>query len=231
MVQRSAWRRWAAACGMVLALAGAAVPASAEEVDTQQWSLFVIQKDLSPRWRAYFEVQPRFGGDISGVERLLVRPALGYRVTPRLSVWQGFAWTPLFTPTFRDEKRSWQQLLYEDHLGRTSFSDRLRLEQRFIEDASGTSLRLRNMIRLQHPISADQRWAVVGYDELFWNLNSVGNGPAEGFDQNRVFLGVSRKLNAQLRVETGYLVDFINSPGTAANRRLNVWLTSFNWTL
>ena len=72
----------------------AAAPARADEADTQQWTLFTFQKELSPKWRAYFEVQPRFGVDLTdgdtdhGVERLLVRPAIGYRLSSKLSIWQ-----------------------------------------------------------------------------------------------------------------------------------------------
>ena len=38
-------------------------------------------------------------------------------------------------------------------------------------------------------------WAVVAYDEIFVNLNTVGTtqgkGPAAGFDQNRVLVGIN----------------------------------------
>ncbi|MGV3722194.1 MAG: DUF2490 domain-containing protein, partial [Actinomycetota bacterium] len=120
--------------------------------------------------------------------------------------------------------RVFQQLLFEDKLGETSLTNRTRLEERFIEGAGGTSVRLRNMLRLAHPVSADKRWMVVGYHELFWNLNSTDAGPVSGFDQNRLFLGVSRQMSQELRVETGYLLNHINSPRTSDNRRLNVWV-------
>ena len=223
--------RTIAACGAALSLSLTAAPALAVDVDTQQWSLFTFQKDLSRRWIAYFELQPRFGNDVSGVERLIVRPALGYRITPKFSVWQGYGWTPLFMPGFRDEHRLYQQFLYEETLGVTAVSNRTRFEQRFIEGTGSTSHRFRTMFRVQHPVSRDRRWAVVAYDELFWNLNSVPNGPAAGFDQNRVFLGVSRVLNPQLRVETGYLLNQINAPSGSPNRQLNVWVTMFSWRL
>jgi hypothetical protein len=215
-----------AVCGTVLAVATAAAPARADDVDTQAWGVFTVQKELSPRWRAYFEVQPRFGQDVNGLERLLVRPAIGYRIRPNLSVWQGYGWTPLVDPTFVDEHRLFQQLLYEDNLGKASVSNRVRLEERFIEHAGGTALRFRNMLRVSHPISADKKWALVGFDEFFWNLNSTTRGPVSGFDQNRLFFGISRQLNPQVRLETGYLLDLINSPRGKPNRQLNVWMTS-----
>lgn len=211
------------ACALAL-ICCAATPARADVTDSQQWTLVTIQKELSDRWRAYFEVQPRVGQDADGLERLLVRPAIGYRLNPKVSVWQGYGYTPLFEPEFQYEHRIFQQLLFEDTLGETGLTNRTRLEERFIEGAGGTAVRLRSMLRLTHPISADKRWAVVGYDELFWNLNSTSNGPESGFDQNRLFLGVSRQVNKELRVETGYLLNHINTPRSSSNRRLDVWV-------
>jgi len=209
---------------LALTLSTQAAPVRADDVDTQQWTLFTVQKEFSPRWRGYFEVQPRFGANISNLERVLVRPAIGYRLNSKLSVWQGYGWTPLISPEFEDEHRLFQQLLYEDTLGETALTNRTRLEERIIEGAGGTAMRLRNMIRLSRPISKDKKWAVVGYDELFWNLNDTDRGPVSGFDQNRAFLGVSRQVNSKLRVETGYQFVLINTPRTSENRRLNVWL-------
>lgn len=215
----------------VAVCAAQASPAHADESDTQQWTLFTVQKELSSRWRSYFEVQPRFGKDLTGVERLLVRPAIGYRLNNKVSVWQGYGWTPLFLPEFQDEHRLFQQLLYEDKHGDTSITSRTRFEERFIEGAGDTAFRFRTMLRLAHPISADKKWSVVGYDELFVNLNSTPNGPESGFDQNRTFLGVSRQMNPELRIETGYLFDYVNSPRNPSNRKLNVWVVQFAWNL
>lgn len=208
-----------------------ASPVRADDSDTQQWTLFTVQKEFSSRWRAYLEVQPRFGQNITGVERLLVRPAIGYRLNSKISVWQGYGWTPLFLPEFQDEHRLFQQLLYEDKRGDTSISSRTRLEERFIEGAGETAFRFRTMLRLAHPISTDKKWSVVGYDELFVNLNSTPTGPVSGVDQNRTFLGVSRQVNPEFRVETGYLFDFVNTPRSSTNRKLDIWVVQFAWNL
>lgn len=218
---------WLLAALVSLLLLGGARPARADESDTQQWTVFTVEKDLSKRWRGYFEIQPRFGHDISKLDRLIVRPAIGYRVNSKLSLWQGYGWTPAFEPEFNDEHRLYQQVLYEDKLGKTAFASRTRLEERFIEGAGSTAVRFRSMLRFMHPISADGRWAAVAYDELFFNLTSASPGPVAGFDQNRLFLGVSRQLNKQLRVETGYLMNHVNVPRTSENRRNDVWLVWF----
>jgi hypothetical protein len=223
--------RGAAVAACALALSLPAVPARAADEDWQQWTLFLFQHEISDRWRAYFEIQPRIGSDFTTFERLIVRPAIGYRLTPKLSIWQGYGWTPLFSPQFADEHRPFQQLLYEDRIGRTSLVNRTRLEQRVIEGAGDVSVRARNFLRLAHPISRDGRWTIVGYDEIFWNLNSTPNGPVSGYDQNRLFVGVSRHINPQFRVETGYLLNTIDAPRRASNRIIHAWVTTFAFTL
>ncbi len=206
-------------------------PACADDSDTQQWSLLVVNKKLSERWLGYFEVQPRFGDNASDLERLLIRPAIGYRLSPKLSLWQGYAWTPLFSPFFDGEHRTYQQVLYDTSVGATGVVSRTRFEQRFIEGAGGTSHRVRSMLRLSHPISRDRKWLAIGYDELFWNLNSTDNGPVRGFDQNRLFLGVGRQINSSLRVETGYMLNPVNRPRTRADRQLHNWVVQLTLNL
>ncbi len=217
--------------GMVWLSLGISPGARAAESDTQHWSLLVINKQFSRRWLGYFEVQPRIGEHIGALDRLLIRPAFGYRITPKLSVWQGYGWTPQFRPDFRGEHRLFQQLLYEDTVGRVSLTSRTRLEERLIENVGGASLRFRSMLRGSLPISADRKWLLIGYDEFFWNLNSPDGGPVSGFDQNRLFLGLGRQVNPQTRVETGYLLNLINAPDPAPNRRLHVWVVQFTLQL
>jgi hypothetical protein len=223
------------ACSAALTLSGTAIQVQADEVDGQQWLLVTAQQELSEKWRAYGEVQPRFGPDLTGssgkgVERLLLRGAIGYRLNPKVSLWQGYAWTPQFRPTHSNEHRLFQQLLYEDKFGKTLFMNRARLEERFIEDAGGTSLRARNMVRFAHPISAKSKWSAVIYDELFWNLNSTGRGPKSGYDQNRIFLGVSRQTSSNLRIETGYLYAHVNRPRATSDRQIHAWVVQLAFT-
>jgi len=209
------------------------VPASqarAADTDFQQWTQVTLQGPLSKRWLGYFEVQPRFGQDASALERLILRPALGYRLNKNVSLWQGYGWTPQFQPAYGDEHRLYQQLLVESKHGKTALTNRTRLEERLIEGAGGTSVRFRHMARFAYPISRDRRWSVIAYDEFFFNLNSTESGPKSGFDQNRLYLGISRQLNPQVRLETGYIWNYVNRT-SGPDRSLNVLYTWLAITL
>lgn len=185
--------------------------AHALEQDGQAWILTTASGPISGNWKGYMEVQPRLGDN---GQALLIRPAVGYQLTPQWSVWQGYAWTPSFNPD-KDEHRIFQQSVVETPKGVFPFSltNRTRLEERWIEHTGKTAFRLRHMLRGMQPIGDSGKWALVAYDEVFINLNDVDNGPQGGFGQNRAFFGVNRELTPSIQAEVGYLNQFIRSDG------------------
>ena len=120
----------------IVCLCGSHV-AHAQRTDFQSWTLVTAQAtlDSDKKWLLYTEAQPRVGDDISRLERLLLRPALGYNFDKSTTFYLGYAWTPTFYDThynedFRNEQRIWQQVLYKhDWLG-FAWQHRLRQEQR-----------------------------------------------------------------------------------------------------
>jgi hypothetical protein len=151
------------------------------------------------------------------MERLLVRPAIGIQLSPVVSIWAGYAWTPSFNPSFRDEQRPFQQFLAEHRLGVASLVNRFRLEERFIGAAQGVSLRVRHMLRGVIRFAPDSPWGIAVYDELFFTLNSIANGPLAGFDQNRAFFGLNLKI-AEWQFEVGYMNNIVNRPEPQIDR-------------
>lgn len=187
---------------------GLAPPASAATNQFQAWTPAYLNLSFNDRVSGWYEAQPRF--DEFGVSQLLLRTGLGYRFYGRWSGWLGYAWTPSIQPKFRTENRIYQQLLYSDDFDWGRLMSRTRLEQRWIGDTSGVAIRARTLLRGQVPVSDDDRWRVVGQDEVFANLNSVENGPTSGFDQNRLFFGVNRVVNEHLNVDVGYQFQYVN---------------------
>jgi hypothetical protein len=209
---------------------GAASASAAAENDGQGWFLVTARGPIGHDWKLYLEAQPRIDGD--GMRQLILRPAVGYQLTRAWSLWQGYGWTPSFDP-FKGENRLFQQSLVETPRGTLPFAltNRTRLEQRWIEGVSGVSVRVRHMLRAVYPLAAQERWALVGYDEPFVTLNDTGSGPVSGFDQNRVFLGVNHLLAAGTRVEVGYLNQVLNGRAGAADTLRHVgllWL-DYQW--
>jgi hypothetical protein len=209
----------------------AVIPACAYDTDSQLWAQFTLNGRYQNGLRIFAEVQPRQGDNYHRFSQFIVRPAVGYQATKKMSLWIGYGWTPSFLPEFNNEHRFFQQLLFEDNYQRVGLTNRTRLEQRVIEGAGGTSVRLRHSIRASLPLDSKRRWAAVASNEVFVNLNSTPSGPQSGFDQDRFYLGGAYSINRHTRLELGYLASFINPPRHRPDRRLDVLLLTVNYNL
>lgn len=195
----------------------------------QNWDSVTLRAPISPdhKWQVFMEAQPRIGNDSTV---LVLRPALGYQLTKHFSLWQGYAWQPTFRPEFKNENRIFQQALYETKIRKLSFTNRTRLEERWIEGADGTATRARDQIKFSYPLTRSGRLSVVTSEELFVNLNSVDGGPHGGFDQNRVFAGLNCKLNKISNLEFGYMNQFANRHN-ARDRMNHILMLTLNFNL
>jgi hypothetical protein len=205
-------------------------PASAPAQDLQDgqiWVQAIALGRLSENWRSHVEVQPRWFDDASEFGLVIVRTAVGRRITSRLTGWVGYAWIPrMYAPGVRHEQRTWQQLslVLPPAAGWTA-SSRLRLEQRWLDPWEGTSHRIRGLGRLQRPFAPGSRWGLAVYDELMITFDETPLGPPQGFDRNRLFGGVMRTLNRTATVEAGYLWEHAAVP-PSLNRNDHVLLTT-----
>lgn len=205
--------------------------------DFRLWTPVYLNVKLPSSFLAYMEVNPRIGDDVTNIDQLLLRPAIGYQLTENLSLWQGYAWvgnfnqkhTPPQSPFF-EESRIFQQAVYTQKFASLKFMSRTRMEERWIDHAAGTALRFRQMLKVSYPLPMAPDWALVGYDEIFINLNSVdtfdeakrgvSKGPGAGIDQNRLFLGVNKTFNQYFNVDLGYQNQMLNSRTTPGNANL-----------
>lgn len=189
--------------------------------DFRLWSPVYLTVKLPSSLLAYMEVQPRFADlDNAGhIDQLVLRHAFGYQLTENLSILQGYAWfgnfnqphTPPQSPFF-EENRIYQQVNYTYKASGLRFMSRTRLEERLIEHVEGTSVRLRQRLKLAYPLPFVPEWEVVTYDEIFVNLNTVEQrGPEAGFDENRFFLGINRTFSKYFTMDVGYQNQLLNS--------------------
>lgn len=209
-------------CFFIVLVFLVALPAHAQapalEHDLQSWTLVTVW-GRHQRFRWYAEAQPRVSFTAGRFERLLLRPAVGIQITPELSLWAGYAWTPTFGP-YRDEQRPFQQVLVEQRFGVVSLINRFRVEERFIANTQGASIRLRHMVRSIIRFGADAPLGLALSEELFVTLNAVENGPAAGFDQNRAFVGLNLRV-AEWQFELGYMNVFVDRPAPQPERMLH----------
>lgn len=208
---------------LLCTIATGPLPARASDTEFQGWTVLTAQGHVAERVRVYAELQPRVGlSPDAFLDKLLVRAALGWDITPSVTAWLGYAWTPGFHPAFKDEQRPFEQLTINSRVAGGSLQNRTRLEERFIEGAN-LSLRLRHLVRYAHPLGDDSPWLGVVSDELFVNANAPTIGPAQGIDQNRAFIGIDRAVG-KVMLEFGYMLDTVVRPEKPVLQRSNVIL-------
>lgn len=191
--------------------ASAAFPAAAhaQDEDLQQWTLLAAQGPVSDKVVIYAEVQPRFTDDVSRLGQLLIRPAIGYRITPDVTAFLGYAYvrTEPLNGRATDEHRVFQQLSFPILKGAGGFTvtGRTRLEQRTVVGAEEMGWRFRQQVRAQAPIRRGGQLQAIAWTEPFYNFDTTDWGQRRGFDQVRTFIGLGVPITAGLTAEPGYL--------------------------
>jgi len=209
------YKKLIAAALMFAALSSSHISAYAETIeDGRVWlNLNMIGHLPVKNWRWYAELQPRFRDEGSHFDQVLIRPAVLYDFNKQTSAWLGYA-NVITDPAGREsfeEHRIWQQILHNfTPIGEIKIQSRTRLEQRFIENSHKTGHKIRQMLRVTAPSGISPRLLLVAYDEYFLNLNDTDYGAERGFDQNRAFVGVNWALDNQMKLEVGYLNQYIN---------------------
>lgn len=189
--------------------------------DFQTWlnitdiSAFKTSSGQPSNYLYWLELQPRFGDNSQRLTQTLIRPGLGYALTPTTSVWLGYGriYTdkPLSVNAFK-ENRIWQQLLWIESFNQLTLQSRTRFEERFLENNAQVHYRLRQLVKGALFFSSNPNYYLVASEELFLKPKEL--------DQNRFFIGMGYTINKQINAELGYLNQFINrlvTPNFTAN--------------
>ena len=213
------------------------------------WVQLFSEHRLNARLALFGDLQVRRSAGGAAPQQLLLRPGLLYTVSPRLRVGAGYAFVqteryggaPVVVPF--PEHRTWQQLLVHAATGNVAWQGRLRLEQRWIgitrvtpmNDVEVTDWRFRQRVRPM--VRATVNAAEVGIDvtplyltawnELFVHVGGQVNG--ETLDQNRASLQLGWRFSPGLRIEAGYLQQFIRR-GAPGRSEINNTVLVTLWT-
>jgi hypothetical protein len=199
---------------LLLAAASLSFPvtAMAAHEDEQVWLAQFSTIEVGQKVLLFTDVQLRFTDGADRLGQVLLRPAVGYRITPSDTLFLGYAHVrtePLNgTPT--DEHRMFQQALVRvaGGPGKTTVTSRTRLEQRWLEGRSGMGWRLRQQLRLDTPVAKGLN-AIV-WAEPFVNFDTTSWGQRAGFDQLRGFAGVGVPIARGIAIEAGYSGQYVN---------------------
>jgi hypothetical protein len=187
------------------------------------WVSYSGEHRVAGRFGVHFDAQWRRADLGTRWQQYQLRPALNFEVNRNLLLTSGYAYTRAYpygdyplTAAF-PEHRIYQQAIVRHPREGVRFSQRYRLEQRFIRypntpDQSWTyQNRFRYMFRTETPLTKNGAGAPKWYLPV-WNEILLGIPPNYGartFDQNRLFVGVGRSAGALGAVEVGYMNQFI----------------------
>jgi len=180
----------------------AAVPSAAAEKDFTGWSTMRVNHQIDDDWAIALWGQGRLANDWAEGDQLLVMPNIHYRILPGLKVGAGFTYWTKNDST--DEVDFMQEVAYSRKFADLTAGNRLRFEQRFLNNIDGAILRGRYRLQLAHPIASSKVYA-IGWNEVFVNLNDKHRGPVHGYEQNRIFGGLGYRFEHRVRGELGYM--------------------------
>ncbi len=204
---------------LALALCGpSALAAQSDWRTVQQQALWVsafVDHALDARTALWFDGHWRRMGFGEEPQQVLLRPGVQWTLAPGLRVAAGYAYvatapygeSPNLRPTRED--RLWQQVSFSQTAGRTTLSQRLRWEERWIapvaSDGSRGPRRFQQRLRVQARVQRPVGSRLLGYasNELF-----VPFGHSDGDQrrlQNRAQVGVGIPIDSRQRLEIGYM--------------------------
>jgi len=211
---------WARAVTKFLALVAGAIlglPAGAlaSESDIQLWPSLALNHGFGDHFGGHFIIRGRFTDDVSETKDYLLRPFVTWQPIHAVTLDLGYDYLHSFTST--SENRIWQAAQHQLEWREFNVSNRIRLDERFVEDVDGVVLRFRYRLRAIHPLWSSRFYAAIS-DEVFANVNDQGEGPTYGFEQNRLRFALGARFAHGLRIESGYEYQYVLSrSGTQTN--------------
>lgn len=186
-----------------------------QDSDLGNWLIYFGNKNIDSKFNWHNEVQYRNYNAIGDLEQLLLRTGIGYNLTENnnnVLLGYGYVLSENYISgtdekTDVNEHRIYQQFITKQNIHIISLQHRYRFEQRFVED--DFKLRFRYFLGLNIPVNNktldDKTLYLSAYNEIF--LNTKNNV----FDRNRLYGGVGYKINQQLRLELGYMNQFLQN--------------------
>lgn len=204
--------------------------------DFQTWIPININVKLTEQLRGFLEFQPRIGNDSSHLTSMMIRPAIGWAVTPTITLWAGYLVSfdsVGFTDKYLAENRAWQGLTWKDMTDDKQFiwEMRNRLEERFLAANGDPSFRWRTRLRVEYLIPNFSALSVIASEELFVNLNDNDNNKQlqAGVQQNRAYIGLGYRFAPEFQIESGYLEQHVWRRAGSADQNNSVWMTNLNF--
>lgn len=210
------------------------------DVNTIGWCNSLNTIHVSPKVSVWLEYQWRRDNLITNWQQSLARTGIQYHFKNGVSALLGYGY--IITFPYGDfpagqyhipEHRIFEQLVWNDAIGRVGLNHRFRLEQRFVGKVNQAAAeydvtdwtylnrfryQLRTAVPLNRKTMQDKTWFAVAYDELFIGFGKNVNQNV--FDQNRIGLLLGYQFNSAIRAEGGYLNQTVQQGGLVGGKEV-----------
>jgi len=200
---------------------------SAQVKETSAWGAWFNSTRISKKVGVHFDGQVRSSNDVESVKNVLIRPGVTWFIDDSKNVTAGYALVKTFNradgaaSNNLTEHRIWEQFIYAHKISPLNLTHRLRLEQRFIEQASQDvfSQRLRYFVRALVPLRKpdDVPFSKGAFfalqNEVFLNIQNKDELNGSLVDQNRAYAAVGYRFSPAVDLEAGYLNQAIKGSG------------------
>lgn len=195
---------------------------------------------VTKKTSVWLEYQWRRDDVIQNWKQSLSRVGIQYHFKNRVSALLGYGYIITYPygdypagPYTIPEHRIFEQLIWNDNIGRVYLNHRMRLEQRFagkINQAAPEYTRtdwvylnrVRYQLRAQVPLNKkkmdNKTWYAATFDELFIGFGKNVNQNV--FDQNRIGLLFGYQYNKILKAEAGFFSQTVQQGALVAGRQV-----------
>jgi hypothetical protein len=203
--------------GFVMPIAAQTVPQKEVRQQVQTWVSINSIYRFSERWGAMGDVHIRRNDFVQDPSFYFLRLGADYWIQEHLTVAGGYAHTWFAPPrenwkTWTQENRLYQQIVYVIPGAKTGLTHRIRNEQRWIQISENDRLtgKVRFVNRIRYLASLNIRLSgkpgapsLVLADEIMVHFGK--DVVYNTFDQNRLFVGINKKINRHFSFDFGYM--------------------------
>ena len=210
-------KRWC--IGILLAALGSSLIGTAQEIrevatHNHTWLMAFGNHRIYDAVGVHTEYQFRRTGLGQDWQQSLLRIGLDWHRDERHFASAGYGWIRSFPYGDKpiaeafDEHRIWQQLISKSSTGNFKWLHRYRLEQRYMDRATGASWqnRTRYFVQLSWSLPKHPEWSISAYEEVFIGLRKAEQRVDNLLQQNRISLGLNYRFDKGTSVQFGWLL-------------------------
>jgi Protein of unknown function (DUF2490) len=203
---------------LIIASAYSTISSAQTIQENSGWLALFNSYKFSKHFSLTSDVQFRSADDWGYIKTILIRSGLTYQFNPKNNVTAGYAYIgnynklPEPSKNSLTENRIWEQYINTMKFGQVSLQNRLRLEQRFIEQQNQDvfAQRLRYFVRLIIPLTKQESGFKQGpfaavQNEIFFNVQNKDKTNNSFFDQNRAYAAIGYRFSPKVDLEAGYV--------------------------